>query len=137
MGQGVKLNTMAERMELKNLTPMVDLVNKEISVPDINRPALQLTGYFAHFDEERVQIIGYVEFTYLEQLEKERKLQIYNQLLSHKIPCIIFSRELQPDVELLEMATERDIPVLQTTAVTSAFTAELIRWLSSKLAPCI
>ena len=63
MGHGVKLNTMAEKMELKNLTPMVDLVNKEILVPDINRPALQLTGYFVHFDEERVQFIGYVEYT--------------------------------------------------------------------------
>lgn len=124
-------------MELKNLTPMVDLVNKEILVPDINRPALQLTGYFVHFDEERVQIIGYVEYTYLEQLEKERKLEIYTELLSHKIPCIVYSRELQPDQELLEMATEKDIPVLQTVSATSAFTAELIRWLNEKLAPCI
>lgn len=137
MGHGVKLNMMAERMELKNLTPMVDLINKEILVPDINRPALQLTGYFVHFDEERVQVIGYVEYTYLEQLEKERKLQIYKELLSHKIPCIIYSRELQPDRELLEMATERDIPVLQTALATSAFTSELIRWLNEKLAPCI
>lgn len=137
MGHGVKLNTMAEKMELKNLTPMVDLVNKEILVPDINRPALQLTGYFVHFDEERVQIIGYVEYTYLEQLEKARKLEIYTELLSHKIPCIVYSRELQPEPELLELATGRDIPVLQTASPTSAFTAELIRWLNEKLAPCI
>ena len=48
-------------MNLKNLTPDVDLVEKYVQVPDINRPALQLSGYFDHFDSDRVQVIGYVE----------------------------------------------------------------------------
>ena len=137
MGYGVKLSALAERMELKNLTPLVDLAHREILVPDVNRPALQLTGYFEHFDAERVQIIGYVEYTYLEQMDKEQKLHVYEELLTHKIPCIIYSRQLQPDEELLELATKREIPILQTSVVTSAFTAELIRWLNSELAPCI
>ena len=64
-------------------------------------------------------------------------MEIYTELLSHKIPCIVYSRELQPEPELLELATGRDIPVLQTASPTSAFTAELIRWLNEKLAPCI
>ena len=58
MGHGVKLSEMAEKMQLKNLTPDVDLAEKEVTVPDVNRPALQLAGYFDHFDSERVQIIG-------------------------------------------------------------------------------
>ena len=43
---GVKLTDLIEKMNLKNLTPDIDLTEKYISVPEINRPALQLTGYF-------------------------------------------------------------------------------------------
>ena len=53
-------------MNLKNLTPDIELVDKYVPIPDVNRPALQLTGYFDHFDSERIQIIGIVEDTYLE-----------------------------------------------------------------------
>ena len=73
----VKLTKLVEKMNLKNLTPEIDLSEKEISVPDINRPALQLTGYFDHFDSVRVQIIGYVEYTYLQTLTEERKKEVY------------------------------------------------------------
>ena len=70
---GVKLTTLVEKMDLMNLTPDIDLTDKEITVPDMNRPALQLTGYFDHFDSVRVQIIGYVEHTYLQTLPIERR----------------------------------------------------------------
>lgn len=137
MGQCVKISEVAEKMELKNLTPNVELEDKSIHVPDVNRPALQLTGYFEHFDSERVQIVGYVEYTYLETMEKQMKLRVYEELLRHQVPCIIFSKKLSPDPELLEMAEKANIPVLQTDKATSAFMAELIRWLNVKLAPCI
>ena len=58
---GVKITDLVEKMDLKNLTPDVDLTNRYITVPEVNRPALQLTGYFDHFDSVRVQIIGVVE----------------------------------------------------------------------------
>ena len=61
MAKTVELKRIVEKMNLKNLTPDVELNDKEVEVPDINRPALQLSGYFEHFDSERVQIIGYVE----------------------------------------------------------------------------
>lgn len=137
MGQGVRLKEIVEKMNLKNLTPDVDMTEKEVHVPDINRPALQLSGYFDHFDSDRVQVIGCVEYTYLQTLEKERKMKVYDDLLSHKIPCLIFSKDLEPDPELIEKAVENDIPVFVTDKKTSAFMAELIRWMNVKLAPCI
>lgn len=137
MGQGVKLSELAEKMELKNLTPEVELEGKEVSIPEVNRPALQLSGFFDHFDSDRVQIIGYVEYTYLQTLDYERKLQIYDELVSYKVPCIVYSRNLEPDKELLEKATKQNIPILQTEKQTSGFMAELIRWMNVKLAPCI
>lgn len=84
MGQGVSLKEIVEKMNLKNLTPDVDLVEKYVQVPDINRPALQLSGYFDHFDSDRVQVIGYVEYTYLQTLEEAKKMKMYDELLSHK-----------------------------------------------------
>ena len=133
----VKLTKLVEKMNLKNLTPEIDLEEKEISVPDINRPALQLTGYFDHFDSVRVQIIGYVEYTYLQTLTEERKKEVYRELLSYGVPCLIFTTEIYPDEELLKQANETNTPVFVTEKKTSPFQAELIRWLNVELAPCI
>ncbi|RHR32131.1 HPr(Ser) kinase/phosphatase [Clostridium sp. AF19-22AC] len=137
MGQGVKLSEIVEKMDLKNLTPDVELIGREVNVPDINRPALQLTGFFDHFDSDRVQMIGYVEYAYLETLSEERKHQIYDELLSHQVPCIVFSRDMEPDPELLIKAVEHQVPIFTTSKSTSSFMGEIIRWLNVKLAPCI
>lgn len=134
---GVKITSLVEKMDLKNLTPDIDLTEKYITVPDINRPALQLTGYFDHFDSVRVQIIGYVEYTYLQTLSEERKKEVYKELLSYGIPCLIYTTEILPDEELLRLANETDTPVFATTKKTSPFQAEVIRWLNVQLAPCI
>jgi len=135
--QGVRLTDLIEKMNLKNLTPDIDLTEKYIPIPDVNRPALQLTGYFDHFDSERVQIIGYVEDTYLETLSLERKKEIYKELLAYGIPCLIFTSNIMPDDELLAQANATQTPVLSTTKKTSPFQAEVIRWLNVQLAPCI
>ena len=122
---------------MENLTPELDIEEVRIVQPDINRPALQLAGYFEHFETTRLQIVGYVEYTYMDSMEEERKLEIYNKLLSCPIPVIVFCRELQPDPLFLKIALEKKIPLLMTKKATSAFTAEIIRWLNVQLAPCI
>lgn len=137
MERGVKLSEIVEKMNLKNLTPDVELIGREVNVPDINRPALQLTGFFDHFDSDRVQMVGFVEYAYLKTLKEERKLMIYDELLSHKVPCIVFSRDMQPDEVLLDKAVEQEVPVFSTSKSTSSFMGEIIRWLNVKLAPCI
>ncbi len=137
MAGRVELKKVVEKMGLKNLTPNVDIGDKTLEIPDINRPALQLTGYFEHFDSDRVQLIGYVEYTFLEKMDEEHKREIYTQLLSYPIPCIVFSRSLKPGQMLLEMAEAAKIPVFNTEKKTAQFTAEIIRWLNVELAPCI
>ena len=57
----VKLSKIIDMYNLKNYTPDIDIRGKKITIPDINRPALQLVGFFDHFDSERVQVIGPVE----------------------------------------------------------------------------
>ena len=85
--RNVKLTELIKKMSLINKTPDIDADSIRITQPDINRPALQLTGFFDHFDSDRVQIIGYVEYAFLEILTEERKNNIYQQLLS----CILYT----------------------------------------------
>jgi HPr kinase/phosphorylase len=133
----VKMSKVVEKMNLKDLTPDVDHIEKQVKLPDINRPALQLTGYFDHFASERVQVIGYVEYSFLQMLDEEKKKEVYKTFLSYEIPCLIFCRSLQPDEFLLAEANKRNIPVFSTDKKTSQFMAEIIRWLNVELAPCI
>ena len=133
----VALKDLVEKMQLKNLTPDIDMEDRRITVPDVNRPALQLTGFFEHFDSERVQVIGYVEYTYLQTLSENRKKELYEKLMSYGIPCLIFSTGLIPDEQLLQTANEKGIPVFSTPRKTSSFMAEMIRWLNVELAPQI
>lgn len=137
MASSVALSKVVEKMNLKNLTPTVDISDIRITVPDINRPALQLTGYFEHFASERVQIVGYVEYTYLQGLCEDAKRPIYEKFVSYKIPCIIYTSLTVPDTDLLELAVQYGVPVFSTDKATSAFMAEIIRWLNVELAPCI
>ena len=133
----VSLAKIIEKMKLEPLTPEIDIKGIKIKQPDINRPALQIAGFFEHYEATRLQIIGFVEYKYMMSLTEERKEEIYSKLLSYPIPCIVFCRELEPDELFLKKAIENNVPLFKTKKTTSAFMAEIIRWLNVKLAPCI
>lgn len=133
----VKLQQIIDKMQLENLTPELDISKSKITQPDINRPALQLAGYFEHFETTRIQVIGFVEYTYMQSLSEERQREVFTKFLSFDLPAIVFCRELKPDQLFMETAVENGIPILMTQKATSAFTAELIKWLNVRLAPCI
>ena len=133
----VSLKMIIEKMKLENLTPEIDIKKIRITQPDINRPALQLAGYFEHFEASRLQVIGFVEYTYMESFPKDKKEEMYREFLSFDIPGVVFCRELTPDPTFIKIAVEEKVPVFMTKKSTSAFMAEIIRWLNVKLAPCI
>ena len=134
---GVSVKKIVEKMKLKVLNPEVDIKTRKVTTAEVNRPALQLTGYFDYFDNSRIEILGMVEYTYMQKLSEDQKLDVYQKFFSHNIPCVIFSRDLQPDENLLRIATEHETPLLSTDYGTSAFMAELIYYLGEALAPCI
>ena len=78
----VSLKAIIERMKLDNLTPDLDISKIRITQPDINRPALQLAGYFEHFEATRLQIIGFVEYTYMERQAKKEWLMYQDDVYS-------------------------------------------------------
>ncbi len=133
----ISLTKIIEKMKLENLTPEIDVGAIRIMQPDINRPALQLSGYFDHFPATRLQIIGFVEYSYIGSLSEEQERKVLEDLLSHPIPCMVFCRDLHPDELFRQIAIEKGVPLLITKKATSAFSAEIIRWLNVELAPCI
>ena len=110
----VSVAKVAELLDLNNLTKEMNLKERAIECSDVNRPALQLSGYFDHFEERRIQIIGNVEYTYIEKMSDSEKKERYSRFMEFDIPCIIFCRDLQPDEIFMEEAREHSIPVLST-----------------------
>ena len=133
----VSLEAIIEKMSLTNLTPEIDISEIKIEKPDINRPALQFADYFELFDAERIEIIGAGEYSFLEQKDSETRRQIYEKFMNNPIPCIVFCRSLEPDSDFKELAVKYKVPLLKSAMPTSAFMAEIIRWLNVRLAPCI
>ena len=103
---------------------------------DVNRPALQLNGFYEHFEENRIQMIGMVEYAYMNNKPVEERAKIYQKLLSYDIPCLIFCRGFVPEQSLMDVAHERKIPILGTDRGTSEFMSELIFELNVLLAQC-
>ena len=125
-------------MNLKNHTPDIDTDKIMISDPDINRPALQLAGFFEHFDTTRVQICGNVEHAYIADMHtREENVEIFDKLFSFPIPCLVFCRGIEPYDFIVEQGLKHGIPVLTSTATTSSFVHETVRYLHEELAPRI
>lgn len=134
---GVTITELIKKMNLKTIIPEIDTDKIVLSHPDVNRPALQLTGFFDHFDRERVQIIGYVEQAYISTLTREQRVAVYEKLLSCEIPCLVYSRGQMPDEDMQDLCRHYQVPCLVSEQSTSDFMGETIRWLKVKLAPCI
>lgn len=133
----VKLTKLIEKMNLQNCTPDINIDEIEISQTDVNRPALQLAGFFDHFDSNRIQVIGHVEYTYMQKMGKDHGLEMMTRILDYKIPCIVFCRNIELDKSFIKLATKYGVPILRTSKTTSSFMAEVIRWLNVELAPRI
>ena len=114
----VKLSKVVEKMQLENMTPQIDISGTWLHIPEVNRPALQLTGFYNQFDNDRLQIIGNVEYSYLKSLSETERYERYMQLL-------LRPQGLLGTLELLGQARIR----LERNVNMTLFTA----WLSSAL----
>ena len=137
MGENVTIKELITELNLTNYTSEIDTESIIIKHPEINRPALQLAGFFDHFDSERVQVLGNVENAYIETIDEETKKKTYDKLLSYKVPCVLYARGIKPDEDMLSYCLHYGVPCLGTERSTTYLTAEIIRWLNVKLAPVI
>ncbi|HHV50988.1 MAG TPA: HPr(Ser) kinase/phosphatase [Clostridiales bacterium] len=108
-----------------------------ISSSDVNRPGLQLGGYFDYFDSDRIQILGKSEIGYLNSLDKEQLARRIDDFVSRRPPAIILCRSLDVIPELKECCIKYEVPLLRSHDSTSSFMASLIGYLNVQLAPRI
>ena len=131
----VKLKTIMEEHGLQPLHTSRNYETAVVTTSDVNRPAMQLTGFYNYFDPRRIQIIGRVESTYLDTLTPEQRRAAYDRFMGYDIAALVLCHGVQPSEECLEMARKHDRNVFITDEDTSAFQADLISTLHKYLAP--
>ncbi len=133
----VGLEKIVEKMKLENCTPEIDISGHKITQSEINRPALQLTGFFDYFNANLIQIIGNVEHTYMQKMDKDHGISMMKKLMGFGVPCIVFCRNIEVSEDIRQLGVETGVPIFRTAKTTSSFMAEIIRWLNVELAPRI
>jgi len=108
---------------------------RELKVPEINRPGLELSGFYDNFAFQRIQIFGRGEMAYLEKLAREGKTETLETLFSSEIPCCVFTHSQTPTDDFLKIAERTGCAVLQTDLTSSEFTTRILRVLSNIFAP--
>ena len=133
----VKLGKLIEEFDLEVLRGAENYQDVLIQREDVNRPGLQLVGFFDYFDAKRMQLLGRVESTYLEQISSEERRARFDAFFAHEIPALVITRGMEPFPELMEMAEKYDRTILRTQETTTAFMGALILALRNYLAPRI
>ena len=133
----VSLQKIVDEFKLEIIYIHKDANELMIDENDVNRPGLQLMGFYEYFNPERIQIIGKMEFAYLSTIDEKTRRERLQLLFSQKIPALIITRELPYFPEMLELAKEYDVPLLRCKESTSNFISGLIAFLNLKLAPRI
>lgn len=108
---------------------------KLINVSDINRPGLQIAGFYQYFDNKRVQLIGMAEWGFLDCMEVELRKKRINKYFKLDPFCVIFTRDLEPHKEILKAAQENGTWILRTKLISTRFISKLTNFLDTKLAP--
>jgi len=133
----VSLIDVMNEFNLKLVNKVSDMRGRYIVSNEINRPSLQIAGYFDYFDNRRVQIVGRVEISYLERMTHEKRVRMLDRLFKTGLPCIIITRNLRVPQEMVELANEYDTPLFRIEMTTSRFMSALISYLNICLAPRI
>ena len=133
----IQLGTIIDNFKLEVLFGPEGYREKEITTEDVNRPGLQLTGFFDYFDEKRMQMIGLVETSYLERLTSQERRERFDMLMGYHVPALILARNLEPFAECLEMARKHNCVLLRTEENTANIMSMMIAYLRMALSPCI
>lgn len=126
-------------MDALGLTPLYigERDTMDIDTSDLNRPGLQMSGFFEYFAVNRIQLFGMAEMTYIQDLPPALRVERLDKYFSHPIPCVLISRNLTPPKEFLDATRKYDIPVLVSGLTTTKLSHMTTLFLDNELAPCI
>ncbi|MBQ4118356.1 MAG: HPr kinase/phosphorylase, partial [Oscillospiraceae bacterium] len=129
----VSLKKLIREFNLEKVWAPENIEEIRINTNEVNRPGLQLAGFYELFDPSRVQIIGKTEYSYLKNLGAKR-YEALDAFLSRKPMVIIITWNLSVDRKFLELAQKYNVPIFRTSEMTSEFVAGLTQTLSVALA---
>ena len=131
------LKNMVETFNMEILHKGRDFDNTVVTISDVNRPALQLVGFYDYFDDKRLQILGRGEMQFLERMTEAERTRVFNKLLSYPFPAMIVARDMEAPSELVQMANKHDRTLLRSAESTVDVTSMLIDYLNRAMAPQI
>jgi len=131
----IALTSIVKEFDLQVVHAATDFENVRITVEDISRPGIQLSGYFDHFDPVRLQVMGNVEMSYLARLDETERTRILDRLFSYKFPALLITRNIAPGTICVEMAKKHNVTLLRSSLPTSTITSAIIAHLKAELAP--
>ena len=130
----VTLEKFIAQLNLEILSVPDDINKIHITSTEVNRPGLLISGFSENFEPTRLQILGKMEFSYLDSLDQEVKMDRINNLFSRGVPAVIITRNMLISTEIVESARKHKVPLLRTSEETSAFMAHAISYLNTELA---
>jgi HPr kinase/phosphorylase len=110
-------------------------LTRQVTVAEIDRPGLELAGFFDSFAHQRIQVFGRGENAYLAKLHEENQYDTIRRIFSYELPCCVFTYGFEPIPVIYELADEHRCPILQTDLSSAEFSARLLRVLSNVFAP--
>ncbi len=131
----IPLSKVIDEFSLNTLYMPKDPSEILVKLTNINRPGLVLAGFYDHYENDRIQVIGKVEHVYLGQMPKEQCHKTLDTFFSTHPVAVIVTTELDLGEDALELAKKHGVPLLGTQEKTSLFTAGLIAYLNVQLAP--
>ncbi len=137
IANSVPLKKVVEEFHLQVEYAATDYDRICLTVEDVARPGLQLTGYYDHFEPMRLQVMGNVEMSYVSKLSPSERRMAFDRLFSYKFPALLIARNIPPDAECLEMAKRHNITLLRTKEATSTVVSAMIAYLKDALSPRI
>ena len=133
----VRLKDIIDRFRLECIYASEDIDKIYIESPEVNRPGMQIAGFYDYFDPKRIQILGMVEHTYLEHQDSAVRTKIFRELFANRLPILVVTRGLEIFDEMREAAEANNVAVYRTPLITSEFMSALIAYLNTSLAPRI
>ena len=131
----VKLKKIIEELNLEVVYKPTNLDTVRVCNNEVNRPSLQLAGFFDYFDNTRIQVIGMVEISYLDKMTHEQRVSAVEKLFEKHIPVVIVTRNMEIPDEMCEFAEKYNTALVRTPLATSRFVSALIAFLNLELAP--
>jgi HPr kinase/phosphorylase len=110
-----------------------EALDRWVVVPDLNRPGLELSGFFEHTEPRRIVVLGDKEMAYIETMSGEHQRYVFEKLTDGWTPSIIITRSHECPPILMEVAKSKNFPIFRTILKTYQLMVDVISYLDEQL----